>query len=153
MASKSEFGTAAEAKAMLDRAAAGDAESTALLDADTQALAFAECMRDEGVDMPDPEPGQRGLVGAFQHGVEETRDRAAVEQALAACQDLLPQYDHGPGHEQEQAEMTLEIAECIREQGFDVADDLAELRSHDAIADDELRAVMEACRGELGRDR
>jgi hypothetical protein len=38
-------------------------QSSAPLDEDAQALVFAECMRDNGVDMPDPSPGQQGLIG------------------------------------------------------------------------------------------
>src|ERR671919_193949 len=45
------------------------------LDEEVQALAFAECMRGNGVDMPDPAPGQGGLSEAF-HDAEETYDGA-----------------------------------------------------------------------------
>lgn len=142
----------ASAEGEADQAAT---EDTTPMDADAQALAFAECMREEGIDMPDPAPGQRGLGEAFQHGAAQTRDRAAFERAQAACQEFLPQFEHGDeaGHEQERREMMLELAECIRAQGFDVSDDLAELRGHDAIDDDDLRVAMEECRDELGAER
>jgi hypothetical protein len=128
------------------------AEETAPLDAEAQALAFAECMRAEGVDMPDPAPGQRGLGEALQHGADETRDRAAIEEALAACQDLAPQYDHEPGHDQEREEMMLELAECLREQGLDVPDNLFEGGAMHDVDEDELRAAMEECRDLAGGD-
>jgi hypothetical protein len=145
-----EGGGVASAEGEANPAAAEDAENTAPLNADAQGLAFAECMRAEGVPMPDPEPGQRGLVEAFQHEEVQDTDQAAIEQAFAACQGLLPQFDQGPDHQRERAEMMLRVAECIRAEGFDVSDDLAELRGRDAVDDGDLRAVLEACRGELG---
>ncbi|MGH3452266.1 MAG: hypothetical protein ACRDQW_16405, partial [Haloechinothrix sp.] len=36
-------------------------EDAEAMDADAQALAFAECMREEGIDIPDPGPDQEGL--------------------------------------------------------------------------------------------
>ena len=42
-----------------------ETEAAAPLDPDAQALVLAGCMRDNGVDMPDPGPGQQGLVDAF----------------------------------------------------------------------------------------
>src|ERR687891_445397 len=91
-------------------------EPAAPLDEDAQALVFAECVRDNGVDMPDPGPGQQGLIDAFR-AVEKDYDRATIEQALGACQDLMPQYsqDHPTGDDWQ-----LDLAECLREQGLDV---------------------------------
>ena len=117
------------------------------LDEEAQALAFAECMRDNGVDMPDPEPGQEGLFGAF-HGAEAERDRETIEQALAACEDLLPERAHGPDHGLDEA-ATLELAECLRDQGLDVPDSVFEGGALHGEDEDEVRAAMEVCRDEL----
>jgi hypothetical protein len=125
---------------------AADAEQEAL-DEEAQALAFAECMRANGVDMPDPEPGQEGLSGAF-HGVEEEHDSETVEQALTACEDLLPQRAHGEGHDLDD-EMMLELAECLRDQGRDVPDNLFEGGALHNQDEDELRAAMEVCRDKV----
>ncbi|HEX9887994.1 MAG TPA: hypothetical protein VGA69_00830 [Nitriliruptorales bacterium] len=135
-----------------DAAAAEDGEDAPPLDADAQALAFAECMREEGVDMPDPAPGQDGLREAFRREDVQDGDRATIEQALAACEDLLPQRDHGAGagHDQERDEMMLELAECLREQGLDVPDDLFAGGAMHDVEDDELRAAMEECRDVAG---
>jgi hypothetical protein len=117
------------------------------LDEEAQALAFAECMRDNGVDMPDPEPGQEGLSGAF-HGVEDEHESETIDQALAACQDLLPRRAHGAGHDLDDEAM-LELAECLRDQGLDVPDNLFESGALHAEDEDELRAAMEVCRDEV----
>jgi hypothetical protein len=120
------------------------------LDEETQALAFAECMRDNGVDMPDPEPGEEGLSGAF-HGVEEEHDSETVDQALAACEDLLPRRAHGGGHDVDDETM-LELAECLRDQGLEVPDNVFEGGALHGEDEDEVRAAMEVCRDEVGSD-
>lgn len=126
-----------------------DAEDNESLDADAQALAFAECMRGEGVDMPDPAPGQRGMFEALQHEDVQKEDEATVDKARAACEEFRPQFDHEPDHEQERDEIMLVIADCLREQGIDdVPDDLGGI-DHDDLGD-EFAAALEACRNEVG---
>ena len=122
---------------------AGD---TAPLDEDAQALAFAQCMRDNGVDMPDPGPGQEGFREAFQHEDVQDEDQEIIEKATAACEDLLPQGEHEGGHDQQREEVELKLAECLREQGVDVPDNLFAGGGLHDIDDDELRAAMEECR-------
>jgi hypothetical protein len=114
------------------------------LDEEVRALAFAECMRGNGVDMPDPAPGQEGLSEAL-HGIEDDYDQATIDEALAACQDFLPQRAHEGGHDAARDEAMLALAECLREQGVEVPDNLEGGALHD-VDDDELRAAMEECR-------
>jgi hypothetical protein len=122
-------------------------EDAALLDADAQALVFAECMRDNGIDMPDPGPGQEGLGEAFRAAVVAgDNDRATVEEAFAACEDLLPQY---PSEEEHVPDDMLALAECLREQGLDVSDNPFDDAHSGAIDVDEFSAAMEVCRDKL----
>ena len=121
---------------------AEDADETEPLDEDAQALVFAGCMRDNGVDMPDPGPGQQGLVDAFE-SVSGSYDRATLQQALAACQDLIPQY--AQAHPQGDDWM-LALAECLREQGLDVSDNPFQDAHSGAIDVSEFAAAMEICR-------
>jgi predicted small secreted protein len=127
---------------------AEDAEQGTLAE-EVQALAFAECMRANGIDMPDPAPGQGGLSDAF-HETEDNYDGETVEEALAACQDLLPQRTHAGGHDAAREEALLDMADCLREQGLEVPDNLQQQGGllHD-LDDDELRAAMEECRDVL----
>lgn len=136
------FGSAAAAVALLVLSACGAAggENTAPPDEDAQALVFAECMRDNGIDMPDPGPGQQGLTDAFQ---AIAGDQATVQQAIAACEDLMPQY----ASEQEHVEgWELDLAECLREQGLDVSDDPFDDAHTGEIDVNEFSAAMEECR-------
>jgi hypothetical protein len=119
---------------------------TAPLDADAQALVFAGCVRDNGVDMSDPGPGRQGLIDAFQ-AVSADYDRATLQQALSACEDLMPQYpqeEHPEGDD-----WMLALAECLREQGLDVSDNPFEDAHSGAIDVNEFSAAMEACRDVL----
>jgi hypothetical protein len=70
--------------------AAASAEPSASLDPEAARLAFAECMRDHGIDMPDPETAGGPGGGAFAFG---TRDGNAeeFEGALDACDHFLGQ--------------------------------------------------------------
>ena len=121
---------------------AAESEDAAPLDPDAQALVFAECMRDNGVDMPDPAPGQQGLQSAFQVVVGDY-DRTTLEQAFSACEDQFPQYQQEQDHSDE--ELQLAVAECLREQGLDVGDQPftdGSLHENDPA---EITAAMNAC--------
>lgn len=81
-------------------------------------LAFAECMREHGIDMPDPS-GDGMKVPAV-------KDMDAFTAASEACQKKLgqpPVAEGGPtkSDEEQLAEMVA-IAECFREHGVEVPD-------------------------------
>jgi hypothetical protein len=115
------------------------------LDEEVQALAFAECMRGNGIDMPDPAPGQEGLSEAL-HGIEDDYDQATIEGAVAACENFLPQRAHEGGHDAARDEAMLALAECLRDQGLEVPDNLFAGGGLHDVEDEELRAAMEECR-------
>jgi hypothetical protein len=118
---------------------------TAQSDPDTQALLFAQCMRDNGVDMPDPAPGQQGLIDAFQ-SIAGNYDRSTLEQAIAACQSQMPQYAEEQQHSNE---TMLALAECLREQGLDVSDNPFDDAHSGAVDQNEFIKAMEVCRDVL----
>jgi len=120
-------------------------EGASPLDEDAQALVFAECVRDNGVDMPDPGPGQQGLADAFR-AVAGDYDRATLRQALSACQDLMPQYAQ---QQHADDDWQLQLAECLREQGLEVSDNPFEDAHSGAIDVNEFSAAMEVCRDVL----
>ncbi|WP_155984675.1 hypothetical protein [Saccharomonospora piscinae] len=80
-------------------------------------LDLAECVRDQGVDMPDP--GEDGIE--LRGG-----DSDAMRKAMETCREELgapPAPDGGPPlSEDERYELQLEAAECFREHGIEVAD-------------------------------
>jgi hypothetical protein len=52
-----------------------------------QLARFTQCMRDEGIDVPDIRPGEGPAAG----GAEIDQDDPEVQAALEQCQDQLPQ--------------------------------------------------------------
>jgi hypothetical protein len=103
-------------------ASAGDVEEAA--------LAFSECMRDEGVtDFPDPvfDAGGGGTLGSpdgEDGGIDFQSDE--VQAAFEECGELLERAAFGPGggnfDETELQDNLLAMAECLRDQGLDVDD-------------------------------
>ena len=97
-------------------------------DPEEAALAFAECMRDQGIDMPDPQVDANGrmriTVGAGG-GIGEI-DRETMQGAMEACRELIPGGGlGGPGGREltpEDQEQMLAFTECMREHGVDVPD-------------------------------
>jgi hypothetical protein len=95
------------------------------------ALEFAECMREHGVDMPDPQVGQDGggVAFGFQKGKGGTTSGAnpnapATKKALSACEGKLGPMGEPPSAEEQEKfkEQALAFAECMRENGVDMPD-------------------------------
>jgi hypothetical protein len=83
-----------------------------------QAVAFAECMRSNGVAaFPDPDASGVLSIDGVANASSIDTDSAGFEQAIDACKDLEP--PGFTGHErnaQEQAD-ALSFAACIRQNG------------------------------------
>ena len=96
---------------------AGDDEAD--LDPEDAMLKFAECMREHGVDMPDPSPG--GGVRMNGEGLSEDQ----MEAAQAACQkwmDMAEPEDGGKELTEEEKQSFLDMAACMRERGYNFPD-------------------------------
>ncbi|MGC2240084.1 MAG: hypothetical protein WA726_04540 [Acidimicrobiia bacterium] len=129
--------------ASLDDSSGTSTTTTIAQDADPEAaaMAFTQCMRDNGVEMEDPtvdgdgnvipgrptnlpQPGSGGQDGPGGAFGEELRS------AFEACGDLLSGTAFGFTPEDLTAiqDQLLEFAQCLRDQGLDVADpDLSNL--------------------------
>jgi hypothetical protein len=88
------------------------------------ALKFARCMREHGIDMPDPKPGGRGglMFGGPGTGPE---DEQKMEDAQRACQKYMEAVkppELSPEQEQKFKEQALKLARCMREHGIDFPD-------------------------------
>ncbi|WP_112138630.1 hypothetical protein [Glycomyces dulcitolivorans] len=87
------------------------------LDGFEEALAYSECMRDNGIaDFPDPEQNGDGGVGlSLPEGTDpESEDFKAAEEA---CEDLMPGPDGTETIDPEVYEALLDYSECMRENG------------------------------------
>jgi hypothetical protein len=83
------------------------------------ALEYAQCMREHGVDMPDPQFQGGGIM---QRGPDEHTPRATVEKADEACKEIRERMEPSePPSEAEQKKMreaALAHARCMREHGI-----------------------------------
>jgi hypothetical protein len=119
--------TAADKNTGSDPAAKKDQSKTSPEDA---MLAFARCMRDHGVDMPDPDTsgGGNGVMtfgGTGSDGTKIDVDMQKFTDADKACRDLLgdagPQ-KMSPKQQQEAQDQALAFSRCMRERGVNMPD-------------------------------
>lgn len=91
--------------------AAGGASPSASKDTYQAMLEFTECMRGEGIEMPDPEPG-----GGVQLRFQGT-DPAKVEAAMAKCRHLMPNGGEMQRADPERIEKARQYSKCMRDNG------------------------------------
>jgi hypothetical protein len=86
-------------------------------DREEAALEWARCMREQGVDVPDPVNGRIEV-----RAERENADK--VQKAQEACGDILQNAAPQLSEEQEQAmeDALLAFAQCMREHGIDMPD-------------------------------
>lgn len=120
-------------------------------------LAFTECMRDQGVDMPDPAPPGQGGGRAVEIKVDPASDK--FEKANAECEPLLEaamgDMELDPDEEAEMREQMLEFAECMRDHGIDMPDpvfcegriEVSPGNDSGDVDQDKWRAAEKECRG------
>ena len=132
---------------------AGSAESE---DTARQAeLRFARCMREEGIEMPDPSAdGSRD----FRVGGDSGISPEEFERASRACEKYRRGSSRPPTEEQQQEfrEMALAHSRCMREHGVEMSDPIftergARVRLEGGSGkpnpeDPEFKAAEEACR-------
>jgi hypothetical protein len=85
------------------------------------ALEYAECMRRNGVDVPDPSPGQGGIRLTVPEGGPTPAFERAQEECQKHLEDVEPP-ELSEDEEREFRERALEHARCMREHGVDMPD-------------------------------
>jgi hypothetical protein len=111
---------------------AGRGEATAKTtsaDRETQLLKFAQCMRDHGVDVPDPKTDSKGNLMlqrpgriANGNGPPTQAERSKFESARKACAKYSPFQQLTPEQRAQFQDNALKFAQCMRSKGFDVPD-------------------------------
>jgi hypothetical protein len=87
-------------------------------------LKFARCMREHGVDMPDPKPGPGGRIELGGPGMGP-QDKSTMDAAQKACQKFLESVrppELSKEQEQKFKDQALKFAQCMREHGIDMPD-------------------------------
>ena len=95
--------------------------------AENAALEWAECMREHGVDVADPEVDSAGRLVITPDTDPPDPRQPGFRRAMAACDDLMRKALPDPGDisKEEQARMrdaALEFTRCMRKQGIDMPD-------------------------------
>ncbi|MGW6281079.1 hypothetical protein [Kribbella sp. NPDC055071] len=84
------------------------------LSQDEKAVKFTQCLRENGLNVPDPEPG-KGPMLKFDKSSGVTQEQ--VQKAMEACQEYNPQGQGQPNPQQE--ENGRKYAECMRKNGVE----------------------------------
>ncbi|MDG4822951.1 hypothetical protein O7635_13945 [Asanoa sp. WMMD1127] len=133
--------------------AAASSSEPPLEDMQERALKFAQCMREHGVDMPDPE---------FDGGRISQRINADkgvdVEAAQEACKEYAPSGPGGGKPDPQMRERMLAHAQCMRENGVesfpDPAPDEAGIRIDGKVGSDpDFEKAQKACEDKLGEPK
>ena len=161
--------TAAQPEATEPDAGRAGADDDDLSD-EEQLLRFADCMRANGVDFPDPVVEADGTVTFGFHpgtggGSAELGRDPDLPAARDACVHLLEGLSFGPGSGASRFEVTesedtlLEFARCMRANGVDMGDpDLSGLGRGGGVAqpfgeidfgDADVQAAFEVCQAEV----
>ena len=87
-------------------------------------LDFAQCMREEGINFPDP---TFDIDGNPQFDNLEIENEEEFESAFENCEDILrnalpEQFDLDPEVEAALVDASLEFSQCMRDQGIDFPD-------------------------------
>lgn len=91
--------------------------TTETVDPDEAMQEYATCMRENGVDMPDP-----GTDGAIMIGGPDV-DPTTVDAAMAECDPILEaafgDFEMSPEMEAEQRDLDLAFSRCMRDNGVE----------------------------------
>jgi hypothetical protein len=102
---------------------AASSTTTTTIDPDEAMLAFAKCMREHGIDMPDPETDGNGRGRVTFNG--KPGDETKMDAAQKACQKYMAAAGPGaldPEDRQKLQDAMLAFARCMRAKGIDMPD-------------------------------
>jgi hypothetical protein len=84
--------------------------------------AWAKCMRDQGMDVPDPDPIEGKFIGLSPPGSKDSPERQAFERAEEACRSLDTFSEVAEPMTEEQLAAWRAYAQCMRDQGVRMND-------------------------------
>jgi len=105
-------------------------------------LKFAQCMRENGVNVPDPQPGQPARI------TDTSAGEAKLQAATTKCQPLL-QAGGGQINPNDPAvqDALVKFTECMRKQGVDMPDPEpgGKMQIPTGVSRDKLQAAQKEC--------
>ncbi|MFI7706393.1 hypothetical protein [Nonomuraea sp. NPDC049480] len=109
-------------------------------------LKFAQCMRENGVQVDDPEPG-KGIMMKF----DKSMPRETVEKAQEACKQFAPSGQKAGGPDPKREEAIRKLAQCMRDNGVEAYPDPegGMMRLTGEVANDpDFKSAQEKCQKE-----
>jgi hypothetical protein len=130
------------------------------------ALEYAQCMREQGIDMPDPEfEGEGGVLQRGPESVDQDEFEAADEECHHVMEDVVPDGQTiDPERQAEMQDQLLEVAQCMRGKGHDMPDPEVDDQGRVTFGmgaqagergegpDEEFEQDMEDCQSDAGMD-
>lgn len=126
--------------------------TTAAIDPEEAFQLYSECMREHGVEMPDPTSGEDGGVFSISG---EGIDFEAMEEAASACdpilEDAFGEFEMTAAQQAEMRDQELAFAKCMRDNDVDWPDPTGDMSGAvaielpDDIDPETLNAAMEVC--------
>ena len=137
---------------LTDTSVPGEQTTTTVeVDPEEAMLEYTACMREHGVDMPDPSSSEGG---GFIIESDETSFET-VEEAEKECSPILGaafgDFELTPEEEAEMRDRELAFAQCMRDEGIDWPDpgpdgvSVIEFGTDDDVDPDTMNAAMETC--------
>ncbi|MGC0419751.1 hypothetical protein [Embleya sp. AB8] len=106
-----------------------------------QMVKFAGCMRENGIDMPDPEPAAGGAVR--MRAMPADGDSSKTENAMKACEKYQPKSEFDP-NDPKFKEWQAKRTACLRDHGVDIGDSGTAAMTVDA-SDEKVMKAIETC--------
>jgi len=158
--------------ASLGGASGATSTTVAQTEADTQQamLDFAQCMREHGIDMPDPtfDASGNGKVSIGFAGPAGEMDQSKMDAAQTACQSFLDKVRANmpppdPAKQEEMKQQALAFAQCMRDHGIDMPDPVVNTDSKGGVTVQQggagidpsspgFQEASETCQKQVGMD-
>jgi hypothetical protein len=115
---------------------AKQAQAAATVDPDDALLKLAQCLREQGIDVPDP--------GSPEDKTYQYKgDQATLQRAMKACEQYTSQIPN-PFDDPKARDAVIKYARCMREQGIDMPDPPAVNQNLDPN-DPKLQKAAQSC--------
>lgn len=129
--------------------------ATPSLSQEEMGVKFAQCLRENGVNVPDPEPGKGPQIRLDPSSGVTKED---VDKAMEACREFDPQANGSNGSNPQAEENGRKYAECMRKNGVEKFPDPKPgqrgiLIDGETAKDPDLQKAQEACQSIMAGGR
>lgn len=125
------------------KAPRGGSSASASASGDASGVKYTQCMREHGVNLPDPEPGKPPNVVNGEAG-------SRLNKAYEACKELLPkQATEDAKISPEDLEKIRQYTKCMRDNGVDMPDPDPDGGVKGKVGEPKMDAADKICQSKL----